>query len=134
MGRERPVAAVGVSERHCAKPPAGDRRATSAFWNLFRIVASAVSDGIASRTAAQDKRPAAGLGRLRKPPTLSRCRNTKRTQQPDVRITDPMLSQALAAFGRSSRGISSGSASSWIERAFPCVRLINPFSESVMSI
>ena len=40
-------------ERHRVKSSAGDRHATSAFWNLFRIAASAVSDGIASRPAAE---------------------------------------------------------------------------------
>jgi hypothetical protein len=35
-------------EHHRVKPSAGDRCATSAFYSLFPIVASAVSDGIAS--------------------------------------------------------------------------------------
>jgi hypothetical protein len=51
-----------------------------------------------------------------------------------MRITDPLLSHPLAAFGRSIRGISCGATSSWIERAFRGVRLINPFSASVTSI
>ena len=71
---------------------------------------------------------------LRFPPPLNRCRKSKRSQESDMCITDPPLSQALAAFGRTSRGISSGSTRSWMERAFPGVRLINPFSESVTSI
>jgi hypothetical protein len=49
-------------------------------------------------------------------------------------ITDPPPSQALTELGRSSRGISSGSTKSRMERAFPRVRLTNPFSESVTSI
>ena len=34
-------------ERHRVEPSAGDHRATSALWNLFGTVASAVSGGIA---------------------------------------------------------------------------------------
>ncbi len=44
-------------ERQRVKPSVGDRRATSAFWNLFRIVASAVSDGKASVAVSRDAGP-----------------------------------------------------------------------------
>ncbi len=45
QGRERPVAQREFLRPERVKPSSGDRRATSALWNMFRIVASAVSDG-----------------------------------------------------------------------------------------
>lgn len=40
-------------DRRRVKPSAGDPRTTTAIWNLFRVVASAVSEGIASIAVTQ---------------------------------------------------------------------------------
>ena len=77
LGRVRPVAAAGVSRAPWIETVCGDCQATSGLWDLFQIVASAVSDGIASFAVAHGPGPgnprrnqgrtASGMGRRDRP-------------------------------------------------------------------
>jgi hypothetical protein len=126
-----------------------DRASSCHSLNPERLFASRLSGRSASidRSPSRDqlvtKAGVASLSDASTPdlsPPLGRHRNAEEIQQSGGRISkirDEILleqPQAVAAFGRSSRGISCGSTKSWIERAFPGVRLISPFSASVASM